>query len=158
VSAPAARPPLEREFSAGGLVYRARAGAYDVVLAGRRHPATGRLVWGIPKGHLEAGETSADAAVREVREETGIVAAIDELLGDLTYWYVRSDGGQPVRIFKRVRFFLMRAQGGRFRDRDEEMDAVRWFPIAEAETTATHRNESALVRKAQEMLEGRRSP
>src|SRR6185436_19395004 len=105
------------------------------------------------KGHLEPGETSEVTAIREVREETGIVAEIEAKLGDVTYWYVRRDAeGRPVRIFKRVRFFLMRARGGRFADRDAEMDAVRWFPLEEAEATVGFANERELIRRAREML------
>ena len=151
---PGARPPLVREFSAGGLVYRRqRSDGWAVVLAARRSPQTGALVWTIPKGHVEPGESSADAALREVREETGLEAAIDGPLGDVTYWYARRDEhGQPVRIWKRVRFFLMRATGGRFADRDQEMDAVRWFPLERAETAAAFPNERALVRRARVLL------
>ena len=150
---PAARPPVGREFSAGGLVYRRRAGTCAVVLAGRRHPDSGKLVWSIPKGHLESGESSPEAAVREVREETGLRAAIEQPLGDVTYWYVRRDlAGAPVRVFKRVRFFLMRMDGGRFADRDQEMDAVRWFSLDEAEAVAAFASERALVQRARELL------
>ena len=153
---PAARPPLEREFSAGGLVYRRRAKGCEVVLAGRRHARSGKLVWTIPKGHLEPGESSEAAAVREVREETGIQATVEHRLGDVTYWFARhDDDGRPVRIFKRVRFFLMRAAGGRFADRDAEMDDVRWFPLLEAERTVGFENERALVRRAAEVLGAR---
>ena len=147
------RPPLAREFSAGGLVYRRRAGKTAVVLAARRHPDTAVLVWSIPKGHIEPGESSADAAVREVREETGLRASIDRLLGDVTYWYVRRDAsGAPLRVLKRVRFFLMRARGGRFADRDDEMDAVRWFSLDEAEEAAAYASERRLVQRARELL------
>jgi 8-oxo-dGTP pyrophosphatase MutT (NUDIX family) len=150
---PATRPPLEREFSAGGLVYRRRAGVPFVLLAARRG-STGKLVWTIPKGHVEAGETSEITAVREVREETGIDAEIEGRLGDVTYWYARRDaGGRPVRIWKRVRFFLMRAKGGRFTDRDTEMDAVRWFSLDDAERTVAFANERELVRQARAIVE-----
>jgi len=150
---PASRPPLEREFSAGGLVHRRRGGVPVVLLAARRN-ATGQLVWTIPKGHVEAGESSEMTAVREVREETGIEAEIEDRLGDVTYWYARRDAdGRPVRIFKRVRFFLMRARGGRFADRDAEMDAVRWFSCADAERVVGFANERALVRRAREIIE-----
>jgi 8-oxo-dGTP pyrophosphatase MutT (NUDIX family) len=149
---PAARPPLEREFSAGGLVYRRRAAGCEVVLAGRRHARSGKLVWTIPKGHLEPGETSEAAAMREVREETGIEATVEDRLGDVTYWFARQDDGRSVRVFKRVRFFLMRATGGRFADRDAEMDDVRWFALADAERTVGFENERALVRRAAELL------
>jgi len=151
---PASRPPLEREFSAGGLVYRRRGSDCQVVLAGRRHASSGKLVWTIPKGHVEPGETSEATAVREVREETGLEAEIEGKLGDVTYWYVRrNEEGNAVRIFKRVRFFLMRASGGRFADRDDEMDAVRWFSLDAAERAADFENERVLVRRAREMLQ-----
>jgi 8-oxo-dGTP pyrophosphatase MutT (NUDIX family) len=150
---PAARPPAVREFSAGGLVYRRRDGEWVVVLAGRRLPDGGDIVWGLPKGHVEPGETMADTALREVREETGIEATIEEMLGDVTYWYVRRDErGNPLRAFKRVRFFLMRYRGGRFADRDDELDAVRWVPLARAAATITFANERGLVRRAIELL------
>ena len=154
MSPPPARRPPAREFSAGGLVYRRRGGVSAVVLAARRHPESGTLVWSIPKGHVEPGETSATAAVREVREETGLEAEIERPLGDVTYWYVRRDReGGRMRVLKRVHFFLMRSRGGRFADRDDEMDAVRWFPLVEAERTVAFANERALVERARELLE-----
>ena len=58
-----------------------------------------------------------------------------------------------MRVLKRVRFFLMRHRGGRFADRDDELDAVRWFPLAEAEAAVAFANERALVRRARELLE-----
>jgi len=150
----AARPLAVREFSAGGLVYRRRSGAVAVVLGARRNAHTGRLVWGLPKGHIEPGESPRSAAVREVREETGLMAEIERPLGDLSYRYVRwGAGGRPVKVYKRVRFFLMRGRGGRFADRDNELDAVRWFPLATAETTAAHASERALVRRARAILD-----
>jgi 8-oxo-dGTP pyrophosphatase MutT (NUDIX family) len=157
VTEPATRPPLVREFSAGGLVYRRRGDECLVVLAARRHPQSGVLMWTIPKGHIEPGETSETAAAREVREETGLDADVEQKLGDVTYWYARrDDAGTPVRVFKRVRFFLMRKRGGRFEDRDEEMDAVKWFPLERAENAAAFESERELVRKARKLLEAGR--
>lgn len=152
LTAPADRPPLVREFSAGGLVYRRVRGRVEVVLAARLSTDRARLVWGIPKGHVEAGESMADTAVREVREETGLEAAIEEPLGDVAYWYVRRDGGRAVRIHKRVRFFLMRQLGGTFADRDQEMDEVRWFDLPTAMETVAFANERVLVERAAEQL------
>jgi 8-oxo-dGTP pyrophosphatase MutT (NUDIX family) len=153
---PAVRPPLAREFSAGGLVYRCRGGAWEVVLVGRRRPRGAKLVWTIPKGHVEPGESPEAAALREVREETGLRAEVEQRLGDVTYWFARRDAeGGPGRVFKRVRFFLMRLRGGRFADRDAEMDAVRWFPLAEAERVAAFESERELVRRAGQLLRAR---
>lgn len=140
-----------REFSAGGLVYRRLRGIVMVCLGARKRPDDGTLVWSMPKGHVETGESMEEAAVREVREETGLVAAIEEKLGDVTYWYVRrEDDGGPVRVLKRVRFFLMRHRGGRFADRDRELDAVRWFSIDAAEAAVPYASERDLLRTVRE--------
>ncbi len=125
---------LAREFSSGGLVHGQRRGRHAVVLVARRSSDGQMLVWTIPKGHVEPGERTPDAAVREVREETGLEAAIEQPLGEVTYWYVRRNArGLPQRTFKRVRFYLMRHLGGRFADRDSEMDAVRGYVVSLAE-------------------------
>jgi 8-oxo-dGTP pyrophosphatase MutT (NUDIX family) len=142
----------DRVVSAGGLLYRHRSGGVDVLLAGRRRPS-GDMVWGIPKGHVEAGESARETAVREVREETGMMGEIEAELGDIEYWYtVRGAGSRGRRVSKQVYFFLMRALGGRLDDRDSEMDAVRWFPIQGAEAVMTYENERTLVRRARALI------
>ena len=89
----------------------------------------------------------------EVREETGLDTLIEQPLGEVTYWYGRTDdAGHPVPVHKRVSFFLMRATGGRFRDRDREMDAVRWFPLDAAIRAVAHANERALVARARGLI------
>jgi 8-oxo-dGTP pyrophosphatase MutT (NUDIX family) len=127
-----------------------------VCLAGRRiHPGSD-LVWILPKGHVEEGEHMEETALREVREETGLEADILDRLGDVTYWYVRREPeGRPSRVFKRVRFFLMLFSGGRFGDRDQEMDDVRWFSLDRAETMLAYANERRLMPRARELLAGR---
>jgi 8-oxo-dGTP pyrophosphatase MutT (NUDIX family) len=128
-------------------VYRRRRGRVQVLLAARR-TRRGDLVWGLPKGEVEAEETPEQAAVREVREETGISASIEGSLGDIRYVYVW-DG---VRVRKRVHFFLMRARGGRLADHDEEMEDVRWFPLDRALTAAAYTGEREVLQRAAERL------
>jgi 8-oxo-dGTP pyrophosphatase MutT (NUDIX family) len=156
LTAPAARPPVLRELSAGGLVYRRVRTRWVVCLGARRKSPNDTLVWSIPKGHVEEGESMAEAAVREVSEETGLRSEVDDTLGDVTYWYARRDKeGRPVRVWKRVRFFLLRYRGGRFGDRDDELDAVRWFPLDQAASVVAYGSEQALVRRARDVLEQR---
>jgi len=140
-------PPSRREVSAGGVVYRRTRKGASVALAARR-TQKGNLVWGLAKGLIEPGETPERAAIREVREETGLEAMIEASLGTTRYFYVW-DG---VRVRKSVHFFLMRATGGDVRDRDEEMEDVRWFPLDRALKEAAYRGERVVLARAAELL------
>src|SRR5689334_1883735 len=111
--------PAEREFSAGGVVLHE--GNVAVVVPVRRDPR-GRSVLALPKGHVDPGETPAEAATREVREETGLEAELEEKLGDVRYWYQR-DGK---RIFKLVTFYRFAYRGGSLEDHDDEIVEARW--------------------------------
>jgi len=144
----ARRPiPTQREVSAGGVVYRREGGDIEIVLASRR-TRRGDLAWGLAKGGIEPGESLEDAAVREVREETGMIAEIEADLGDTKYMYVWDD----IRIRKTVHFFLMRHTGGNVEDRDDEMEEIRWFPLERAIKRAAYRGERDMLVKASELL------
>jgi 8-oxo-dGTP pyrophosphatase MutT (NUDIX family) len=119
----------------------------DVALASRR-TRRGDLAWGLPKGLVEEGEAPEQAAVREVLEETGLLAKILEPLGDISYWYVWDDE----RIRKKVTFFLMEATGGDLSAHDHEMEDVRWFPLEEARRKASYPSERDVVRRAAEAV------
>jgi 8-oxo-dGTP pyrophosphatase MutT (NUDIX family) len=147
VSAQPGAGPTKREVSAGGVVYRRENGGIEVVLASRR-TRRGDLAWGLAKGGIEDGESMEDAAVREVREETGIRAEIETSLGETRYFYVWED----VRIRKTVHFFLMRSIGGDPDDRDDEMEEVRWFPLERALKRAAYRGERDVLQRAAELL------
>ena len=136
-----------REVSAGGVVYRRRRGRVLVVLAARR-TRRGDLVWGLPKGEIEPGESPESAAIREVREETGLHARIEDPLGQIKYLYV----WEGVRVRKAVHFFLMRATGGKVSDHDEEMEDVRWFPLGDAVGAAAYKGEREVLQRAVERL------
>src|ERR1700755_127088 len=123
----------ETETSYGGVVVRG-----DEVLV---ITPTGRTVTGLPKGGMEAGETPEQAAAREVREETGVVAAVRESLGDVRYTYRR--GGRRVR--KTVHFFLCDYVAGSTEDHDNEVDDARWIPVASAREQLSSPGERALI-------------
>jgi 8-oxo-dGTP pyrophosphatase MutT (NUDIX family) len=146
-AADAPRIPTKKEVSAGGVVYRRTDGGIEVVLASRR-TRRGDLAWGLAKGGVEDGETFEQAAVREVREETGLVAEIEADLGDTKYMYVWED----VRIRKTVHFFLMRHVGGDTGDRDDEMEEIRWFPLERALKRSAYRGERDVLARAAELL------
>jgi 8-oxo-dGTP pyrophosphatase MutT (NUDIX family) len=139
--------PTTKEVSAGGVVYRRTDDGLEVVLASRR-TRRGQLAWGLAKGGIELGETREQAAVREVREETGLTADIEADLGDTKYMYVWDD----IRIRKTVHFFLMRHTGGDVEDRDDEMEEIRWFPMERAIKRAAYRGERDMLVKAAELL------
>ena len=139
--------PTKREISAGGVVYRRDGEEIEVVLASRR-TRRGELAWGLAKGGIELDESAEDAAVREVREETGMTAEIEASLGETRYFYVWED----VRIRKTVHFFLMRHTGGNVEDRDDEMEEIRWFPLERALKRAAYRGERDVLGRAAEML------
>ncbi len=135
------------EHSAGGVVIKGKGDAVYVVLASRR-TRQGDLVWGLPKGAVEVGEKPDETAIREVREESGLVAEIRAPLGDISYWFVW--GGDRVR--KRVSFYLMEAVGGDVSEHDHEMEEVRWFPLAKAIRSAAYPSEQDVIRRAAESL------
>lgn len=139
--------PTKREISAGGVVYRRDGDEIEIVLASRR-TRRGELAWGLAKGGIEENESPEEAAVREVREETGLLAEIEDSLGETRYFYVWED----VRIRKTVHFFLMRHTGGNIDDRDDEMEEIRWFPLERALKRAAYRGERDVLVRAAEIL------
>jgi 8-oxo-dGTP pyrophosphatase MutT (NUDIX family) len=128
-------------------VFRRIGPATEIALAARR-TRRGELAWGLPKGMIEPEEGPEDAALREVREETGLTAEIDDDLGSISYFYRWDEVG----VRKTVRFFLMHATGGDIGLHDHEMEEVRWFGVADAVRKATYRSEREVVQKAVAIL------
>lgn len=143
---------VRREISAGGVIWRRNESddRIEVVLV---RPA-GRDTWVLPKGHVEPGEAVKDAAVREAREESGLQVVAGERLGDVSYVYSWHDqpGLPPVRIFKRVYFYLMQAEGGDLSAHDAEIAEAKWVDLEEAPHQATHKTERELLAKARTIL------
>jgi 8-oxo-dGTP pyrophosphatase MutT (NUDIX family) len=140
------RLPVLREVSAGGLVvddlHRPSVG---LLIA---HRVRSGLAWTLPKGHIEVGENDEAAAVREVREETGISARIVARLGTVDYWFVH-DGK---RIHKWVHHFVLGHPTGELSTHDIEVDEVAWVPMAEMESRLRFPDERALVARLPAVL------
>jgi 8-oxo-dGTP pyrophosphatase MutT (NUDIX family) len=135
------------ETSAGGLVLDAEQRAAVIGRLDRR----GRLLWSLPKGHIEAGETAEQTAVREVAEETGIHSRVLRPLGSIDYWFVADDR----RVHKTVHHFLLEATGGELSDEDVEVTEVAWVPLGELDERLAYADERRLVRRAAELLADR---
>ncbi|TAK70326.1 MAG: NUDIX hydrolase [Actinomycetota bacterium] len=135
------------ETSAGGLVVDRSGGTPRAALIAR-HDRRGRLVWSLPKGHLEAGETAEDAAVREVEEETGIRGRVLAPLGTIDFWFVVEDR----RVHKTVHHYLLEAAGGELSDADVEVVEVAWVPLDELAGRLGYDDERELVSRAPGLL------
>jgi 8-oxo-dGTP pyrophosphatase MutT (NUDIX family) len=136
-----------RERSAGGVVVR---GDEVVVIVPSRRASDGSKVVALPKGHIDPGENALQAATREVREETGIVAEPVTELGETRYWY-RRDGRT---IPKSVAFYLFEYIEGDTADHDDEVEKAWWIPLSDARSELSHAAEREMVAKAAQYLEG----
>ncbi len=129
-----------RATSAGGVVHRSVDGRTQVILVHRRAP----LLWALPKGTPDSGETVEETALRETREETGLEVEIEEQLRSIRYYFVRGS----TRFHKTVHFFLMRPIGGSTDAHDAEFDEVRWVDLPEAIALLNHATERSVVEEA----------
>ena len=139
-------PEMYDEHSAGGLVVRRMKGTWQFI-AVRPRGRTG--IWALPKGHLDPGETEQEAALREVREETGVRVSADRHLADIHYSF-RTPGNDLVR--KRVTFFLLRWESGSLMAQEAEIDEVRWVDLEAARDELTYPGEQDVAIKAAAIL------
>ncbi|MBV8789733.1 MAG: NUDIX hydrolase [Mycobacterium sp.] len=139
------------ETSAGGLVIDGIDGPRDRQVAALigRVDRRGRMLWSLPKGHIELGETAEQTAIREVAEETGIRGSVLAALGRIDYWFV-TDGR---RVHKTVHHYLMRFSGGELSDDDLEVAEVAWVPIRELPSRLAYADERRLAQVADELID-----
>ncbi len=131
------------EFSAGGVVYRKNEeGKLEILLI------RVKTRWSFPKGNIEKGEPKDQAALREVKEETGVDAEIVEYLGEVDYWYSMG----LTRIHKFVYYYLMKYAGGDIVPQKEEIDEAKFIPFEEVEKTLSYPTDKEVFQRAQKVL------
>ena len=140
-----AKPPYAKrvdEVSAGGLVVDTT-GKLGLLIGRRDQKDTSgkRILWSLPKGHIEEGESPEEAALREVHEETGIESIIEKSLGVIDFWFMA--GGK--RIHKTVHHYLFRESGGFLAPQETEVDEVAWFPLSEIVERLAYPDEKKLI-------------
>jgi 8-oxo-dGTP pyrophosphatase MutT (NUDIX family) len=138
------------ETSAGGLVVDGLDGPPENQVAALigRVDRRGRMLWSLPKGHIEQGETAEQTAIREVAEETGIQGDVLASLGSIDYWFV-TDGR---RVHKTVHHYLLRFRGGELSDDDLEVSEVAWVPLGELRSRLAYADERRLAEVAGELI------
>ena len=155
VRGPRRRPPgrlrTVHETSAGGLVIDGLDRPREEQLAALigRMDRRGRMLWSLPKGHIEQGETAEQTAMREVAEETGIQGDVLAALGSIDYWFVT----EGLRVHKTVHHYLLRFSGGELCDEDVAVTEVACVPVSELHHRLAYADERKLAKVAHELIE-----
>ncbi len=138
-----------RPVSAGGVIVRVQEGRLYVCLIARRSGE--RMVWGLPKGHIEAGETPEATAIREIQEETGLSGELMSPLGSIAYQFTVKE--EQTHYAKTVHFFLLRYVVGELQPQSTEVDDAAWCELGEAVARISYENERKILLKAQTLLQ-----
>lgn len=137
---------LQKQTSAGGVIFKKNETSAQIILISIRNGQA----WGLPKGIVNKGETTEEAALREVHEETGLTGRIIDILGDINYWYYIKD--ENIKCRKTVYFYLMEYVSGNTADHDIEVDDAEWFPLEAALKKVSFKGDRNMIEKAIEKL------
>ena len=140
--------PVATQISAGGVAFRQVGAEVEIAIIltqpNRR--------WQLPKGTLDEGETIEQAALREVREETGINTSCIAPVETIEYWYVGNSGGLKTKFHKFVHYFLLKYLDGDVSRHDHEVAEARWVSVDKAIEMLAFKNEITTVKKAAELI------
>ena len=140
---------MRKEYSAGGIVFQKSNDHVEMLLIKDRY---GKI--SLPKGHVESGETTKQAALREVFEETGMIGKIvSEVIGSVTYMFEHPGFGQ---IEKVVTYYLIEAIGGNLQAQLSEIRQVLWVPIDQVyalHLKEGYENNHEIMKKAVDLLQ-----
>lgn len=140
------RPRITRRlaYSSGGVIFRRSEAGIEIALISTSQG--GR--WGLPKGHVQRGETAEAAAQREILEETGLRGEVVCHLATIEYWF-RSGS---TKIHKYVDLFLLRYTDGALQPQIAEVDDAQWVGLEQAMAMVTFERERDVLRQVEAML------
>ena len=137
---------LKKQTSAGGVIFKKNDNSFQIILISVRNGKA----WCLPKGIVDKGETTEEAALREVSEETGLTGRIIDKLGDINYWYYIKE--ENIKCRKTVYFYLMEYISGDTADHDIEVDEAVWFSFETALEKVSFKGDRNIIEKAIEKL------
>jgi 8-oxo-dGTP diphosphatase len=133
--------------SAGGVIFKKEDSLFYVALIAIKN----KTIWTLPKGLIDEGESIEESAIREVREETGLIGSIVKKIGEKSYWFYLREKNAKCR--KKVTYFLIRYEGGNIDDYCWEVDEARWYEINEAIKMVSYKSDKDILKEAKRILE-----
>ena len=129
---------MRKEKSCGAIVFYLEGDKEQILLI--KHANSGH--WSFPKGHVEAGETELETAVREIKEETGVDALVDTRFRQVVTYSPKKD------VLKDVIYFFATTDNDATEKQESEVSEIMWVDIDKALNSVSYRNDKELITKA----------
>jgi 8-oxo-dGTP pyrophosphatase MutT (NUDIX family) len=144
---------MKYEHSYGGVVYKKEDKGIKFVLIRRlsRSKFKKKDVWCLPKGKPKEGETEQETALREVKEETGLLCRIEQKIDTIKYYFFTAN---KQKCLKQVTFFLMEQTSADTGGHDREVEEVKYFQFQCAIGLMSYPSEVEILKKANSMING----